>query len=72
MFSVFRSITDKTLSRELRSRESDKLINGYLYDCFAPKVEYSITEHGAPLEKVLDEMHFWELLHRSKVLGDSK
>lgn len=64
-------ITDKTLSRELKLLEANKLIMRQVYDSFPPKVEYSITEHGISLEKVLDELHFWGLLHRSKILKDS-
>lgn len=62
-------ITDKTLSKELKSLESNQLITRSVFDTFPPKVEYSITEHGLSLEKVLDELHFWGLAHRQKVIG---
>lgn len=62
-------ITDKTLSKELKSLEANKLINRDVYDTFPPTVEYSITQHGLSLEKVLDELHYWGMAHRKKVIG---
>ena len=62
-------ITDKTLSKELKILEGNKLILRKVYNTFPPKVEYSITQHGLSLEKVLDELHFWGLAHRKKVIG---
>ncbi|QHS63746.1 winged helix-turn-helix transcriptional regulator [Chitinophaga agri] len=62
-------ITDKTLSKELKSLEANKLIKREVYDTFPPMVEYTITPHGLSLEKVLDELHFWGLSHRKKVMG---
>ncbi len=62
-------ITDKTLSKELKSLEANKLIRRTVYDTFPPTVEYSITPHGLSLEKVLDELHFWGLAHRKEVIG---
>jgi DNA-binding HxlR family transcriptional regulator len=62
-------ITDKTLSKELKSLEANKLVRRDVYDTFPPTVEYSITPHGLSLEKVLDELHFWGLAHRKKVIG---
>ncbi|HEX2899678.1 MAG TPA: helix-turn-helix domain-containing protein [Bacteroidia bacterium] len=62
-------ITDKTLSKELKSLESNKLILREAHDTFPPTVEYSITEHGLSLGKLLDELHFWGLAHRKEVIG---
>ena len=62
-------ITDKTLSKELKSMETNKLVRRDVYDTFPPTVEYSITPHGLSLEKVIDELHFWGLAHRRKVIG---
>ncbi|MGK9123884.1 helix-turn-helix transcriptional regulator [Olivibacter sp. SA151] len=62
-------ITDKTLSKELKSLETNLLINRNVYDTFPPTVEYSITEHGMSLENVLKELHYWGLRHRQTVLG---
>ncbi|QHT69663.1 helix-turn-helix transcriptional regulator [Rhodocytophaga rosea] len=62
-------ITDKTLSKELKSLEANKLIDRKVYDTFPPTVEYSVTSHGLSLEKVLDELHYWGLAHRKEVIG---
>jgi len=62
-------ITDKTLSKELKSLEANLLINRNVYDTFPPTVEYSITKHGMSLENVLKELHYWGLHHRKTVLG---
>lgn len=62
-------ITDKVLSKELKSLEANQLIKREVFETFPPKVEYSITAHGMSLEKVLDELHFWGLLHREKIIG---
>ena len=66
-----RGITDKTLSKELKSLEANKLLRREVFSTFPPRVEYSITEHGLSLGKVLYELHFWGLLHRSIVLNDN-
>lgn len=62
-------ITDKTLSKELKHLEMNELVEREVFDTFPPRVQYSITEHGMSLEKVLDELHFWGLLHRKKIIG---
>lgn len=62
-------ITDKTLSKELKSLEANQLIQRTVQSTFPPTVQYSITTHGLSLEKVLDELHFWGLAHRKKVIG---
>ncbi|WP_428657282.1 winged helix-turn-helix transcriptional regulator [Runella sp.] len=62
-------ITDKTLSKELKNLEANKLVVREVYDTFPPTVQYSITPHGLSLEKVIDELHFWGLAHRREVIG---
>ncbi len=62
-------ITDKTLSKELKALEINKLVKRTVYDTFPPTVEYTITEHGQSLEDVLKALHFWGLHHRQEVIG---
>lgn len=62
-------ITDKTLSKELKRLEENQLIVREVFNTFPPTVQYSITPHGRSLEKVLDELHFWGLTHRKKIIG---
>lgn len=63
-------ITDKVLSKELKNLEANQLIKREVHDTFPPTVEYSITEHGMSLEKVMDELHFWGLQHRAKIMTE--
>ena len=62
-------ITDKMLAKELKDLEMNKLAKRTVYDTFPPTVEYSITEHGKSLHKVIMELGNWGLLHRKKVMG---
>jgi DNA-binding HxlR family transcriptional regulator len=62
-------ITDKTLSKELKALEMNKLVKRSVYDTFPPTVDYTITEHGKSLEDVLKALHFWGLCHRHEVIG---
>ncbi|MEQ9439022.1 MAG: helix-turn-helix domain-containing protein [Cyclobacteriaceae bacterium] len=62
-------ITDKTLSKELKLLEMNKLVTRTVYDTFPPTVEYAITAHGTSLQKVLDELYQWGLKHRKEVIG---
>jgi DNA-binding HxlR family transcriptional regulator len=62
-------ITDKALSKELKDLEMNKLITRTVYDTFPPTVEYSITQHGTTLKKVVSELSVWGELHRRKIIG---
>ena len=52
-------ITDKTLSSNLQELEADKLIVRKEYPQIPPKVEYSLSERGHSLMKVLDQLCIW-------------
>jgi len=62
------TITDKMLSKELKELEINHLVKRSVYDTFPPTVEYSITEHGKSLEKVVTELRNWGLEHRKKII----
>ncbi|QKZ15783.1 helix-turn-helix transcriptional regulator [Spirosoma sp. KUDC1026] len=62
-------ITDKVLSKELKTLESNQLIKRTVYDTFPPTVQYAITEHGQSLERVMEELHRWGLIHRKQIIG---
>lgn len=53
------NITDKTLSSNLKELESDQLIVRKEYPQIPPKVEYSLSERGRSLRKVLDQLCLW-------------
>ena len=54
-----KSATDKTLSRHLKELEEDRLIIRKEYPQIPPKVEYSLSEQGRSLMKVLDQLCVW-------------
>lgn len=57
------SITDKTLSRNLKELEADGLIQRKEYPQIPPKVEYTLTELGESLMQVLDQLCIWGTKH---------
>ena len=52
-------IADKTLSQHLKELERDGLIHREMYPVVPPKVEYTLTERGHSLMKVLDQLCDW-------------
>jgi DNA-binding HxlR family transcriptional regulator len=62
-------ITDKMLSKELRALEENMLVKRTVKDSFPPSVEYTLTEHGKTLQKVIGELREWGVMHREKVMG---
>ena len=57
-----KTISDKTLSTNLKELEADKLIVRTEYPQIPPKVEYaeySLSERGKSLMKVLDQLCVW-------------
>ena len=54
-----KKISDKTLSQNLKELEKNGLIYRKVYSQIPPKVEYSLSERGSSLMKVLDEMCIW-------------
>ncbi|MEG0470120.1 MAG: helix-turn-helix domain-containing protein [Longicatena sp.] len=54
-----KTVTDKTLSLNLKELESDKLINRKEYPQIPPKVEYSLSDRGKSLMSVLDQLCVW-------------
>lgn len=54
-----KSVTDKTLSNNLKELESNGLIIRKEYPQIPPKVEYRLSERGISLMKVLDQLCIW-------------
>lgn len=54
-----RKVSDKTLSQNLKELEQNKLVHREVYAEIPPKVEYSLTERGKSLMKVLDQLCDW-------------
>ncbi len=64
MQRYIKNIADKTLSQNLRELEADDLIIRTVYPQIPPKVEYSLTERGHSLVKVLDKLCDWGIENR--------
>lgn len=62
-------ITDKMLSKELKSLEEHKLLTRKVYDTFPPMVEYASTAHSETLKDVIVALKEWGDLHRREVIG---
>ena len=54
-----KTISDKTLSPNLKELETDRLIVRTEYPQIPPKVEYSLSERGESLMAVLDQLCVW-------------
>lgn len=52
-------MTHTTLSRQLKTLESEGLIKRIEYSQIPPKVEYSLSEVGEKFQKVLDALGEW-------------
>ena len=64
MQRYLKRIADKTLSQNLRELEADDLIVRTVFPQIPPRVEYSLTERGRSLMKVLDQLCDWGNRHR--------
>ena len=64
MQRYLKKVSDKTLSQNLRELERDGLIIRHMYPEIPPKVEYSLTERGHSLVKVLDQLCDWGIKNR--------
>lgn len=53
------SVTQSTLTKELRRLESYQLINRKVFPQVPPKVEYSLTEIGMKIVPILDGLSQW-------------
>lgn len=61
-------ISHKIFSQELRALETDGLVHRTAYAEIPPKVEYTLTERGRSLEKVLTELCLWGRKYMKDVL----
>ena len=59
-------VADKTLSANLKELERDGLVVRKEYPQVPPKVEYSLTDLGKSLMKVLDQLCIWGEAHKPR------
>jgi DNA-binding HxlR family transcriptional regulator len=62
-------ISGKMLSKELKDLEINKLVKRTVFDTTPVTVEYSLTEYGRTLEKVINELHNWGQQHRNIIIN---
>lgn len=60
------NLADRTLSVNLKELERDGLVTRREYPQVPPKVEYTLTELGASLMDVLDQLCVWGEEHRPR------
>ena len=53
------NVSDKTLSTNLKELESAHLVERKEYPQIPPKVEYSLSERGKSLMRILDKLCTW-------------
>ena len=61
-------ITDRMLSKELRELEAHQLVKRTVYDAVPAIVEYSITDYGATLDPLIQELYKWGSRHRKRMM----
>lgn len=66
-------ITQKMLTQQLRELEDDGIVYRHVYDQVPPKVEYSLTERGESLNKILNQLCSWgeENIDERRANGES-
>lgn len=66
------NITDRMLSKELRDLEINKLVKRTVYNSVPVVVEYSMTEYGKSLDRVINELRVWGKAHRQVIHSQAK
>ena len=67
-----KTISHKTLSASLKELERDGLIIRKEYPQIPPKVEYTLSDKGASLMEILDQLCVWGELHKSEVVQEQQ
>ncbi|MDG9670451.1 helix-turn-helix transcriptional regulator [Hahella sp. CR1] len=65
-------ITQKELTKQLRTFESLGIVSRQEYPEMPPRVEYRITELGKTLKPTLDSLAQWMTEHRDELLTNSR
>lgn len=66
------TISQKVLTRQLRSMEEDGLLIRKVYPEVPPRVEYSLTGLGRSLKPILDEMKAWGAGYQKQCLVENE
>ena len=57
------AVSQKMLTQQLRELERDGILRREVYPQVPPRVEYSLTEHGARLKPILEALYVWGSAH---------
>lgn len=60
-------ISEKMLIQQLREMEADGIVHREVYREVPPKVEYSLTEFGASLNRALTPLSEWGERHMERI-----
>lgn len=63
-------VSQKMLTTTLRTLEADGYVSRTVYAEIPPRVEYRLTELGATLIPLLDQLVGWALEHKAVVLAN--
>ncbi|WP_243310865.1 winged helix-turn-helix transcriptional regulator [Fundidesulfovibrio agrisoli] len=62
-------VTERMLTRQLRELEADGLVHRTVYREVPPRVEYGLTELGAGLVPILDQLRQWGEVYEDRMGG---
>lgn len=60
-------ISQKVLTDNLRSMESDGIITRTVYPEVPPRVEYALSELGKTLRPIIDSMELWGTEYKNRI-----
>lgn len=59
LFRLFKNISNRILTKQLRELEQDNIIDRKIYDETPSRVEYQMTERGMTILPIVDAMFDW-------------
>lgn len=59
LFRLFKNISNRILTKQLRELEQDNIITRNIYDEIPPRVEYLMTDRGMTILPIVDAMFDW-------------
>lgn len=63
-----KGISNKMLSKELKDLEMNKLVKRTVVNTHPITVEYELTEYGATLQKIINQLSEWGKNHRKEMV----
>lgn len=63
------TITQRTLARQLRELEADRIVSRTLHAEVPPRVEYRLTDSGRTLIPILDALREWGQKYLDRLAG---